>query len=382
MKVRIKTCLLVTLIVAVLIAAAVADVPRVISYQGRLKNTAGVPYNGAKFTTFKIYDGSGVEIWSSGVIAINYDSGLCSVKLGESPQPALPTSNWTSDTGLTLGITVDVDPEISPRTKFTTVGYALHAKDADLLDGQQGSAFATLSGSNTFSSYGNTFIGLGIGGSYSLAQLTVEDVPLAFRRASFHRWQLDDLSTSGLRFRQIFNDANAALSLLRFEILDNGNVNVVNTLSKGGGAFRIDHPLDPENKILQHSFVESPDMMNVYNGIVVLDSKGEAVIEMPSYFEALNKDFRYQLTCLGEFSPVFVKSKISANKFSISGGKPALEVSWQVTGIRHDKWAEANRIQVEINKDSRESGKYIHPETFGLSIEKAIGYEAQKDEEK
>lgn len=382
MKVRIKTFTLITVIVAVLIAAAVADVPRVISYQGRLKNTAGVPYNGAKFTTFKIYDGSGAEIWNSGVIAINYDSGLCSVKLGELPQPALPTSNWTSDTGLTLGITVDVDPEISPRTKFTTVGYAMHAKDADMLDGQHGSAFATLSGSNGFTSFGNTFPGLGVGGFYSSTELTAEDVPIAIRRGGSHRWRMDDLSTSGMRFRQVFNDAGTSLNLLRFELLDNGNVNVVNTLSKGGGAFRIDHPLDPENKILQHSFVESPDMMNVYNGIVVLDAKGEATIEMANYFEALNRDFRYQLTCLGEFAPVFVKSKISGNRFSISGGKPGMEVSWQVTGIRHDKWAEANRIQVQINKDSRESGKYIHPESFGLSIEKAIGYEAPKDDEK
>ncbi len=376
------TCAVITFCLAAMLATALADVPRIISYQGRLKNTAGVPYHGAKFTTFKIYDGSGIEIWNSGVIAINYDSGLCSVKLGESPQPALPTSNWTSDTGLTLGITVDVDPEISPRTKFTTVGYAMHAKDADLLDGQQGSEFATLSGANAFSASGNTFTGLGVGGAYSSNELTAEDVPIAIRRANAHRWRMDDLSTSGLRFRQVFNDAGAVLNLLRFELLDNGNVNVVNTLSKGGGAFRIDHPLDPENKILQHSFVESPDMMNVYNGIAILDSKGEAVVELPSYFEALNRDFRYQLTCLGQFAPVFIKSKISGNLFSISGGKPGMEVSWQVTGIRHDKWADANRIQVEIKKDPRENGKYIHPEPFGISNEKAIGYEASTEDEK
>ncbi|HEX2897023.1 MAG TPA: hypothetical protein VHP63_03125 [candidate division Zixibacteria bacterium] len=366
MKVRNKLYALVTFVVTVLITVAVADVPRVISYQGRLKNTAGVPYDGAKFTAFKIYDGTGIEIWNSGVIAVNYDSGLCSVKLGELPQPALPTSNWTSDTGLTLGITVDVDPEISPRTKFTTVGYAMHAKDAenaDFFDGLNSTDFAMLSEVNYFTASENVF----------------EDGSLSFRRANFHRWRLREQSTAGLQVFQVYDDGNALRNLVRFEWLDNGNVNVVNTLSKGGGAFRIDHPLDPENKILQHSFVESPDMMNVYNGIVVLDANGEATIEMPNYFEALNRDFRYQLTCLGEFAPVFVKSKISGNKFSISGGKPGMEVSWQVTGIRHDKWADANRIQVEIDKDSRESGKYIHPEAFGLSTEKAIGYEAPKD---
>ncbi|HMB91945.1 MAG TPA: hypothetical protein VKP65_13915, partial [Rhodothermales bacterium] len=57
-----------------------------------------------------------------------------------------------------------------------------------------------------------------------------------------------------------------------------GDVNVSGTLSKGGGSFKIDHPLDPANKYLAHSFVESPDMMNVYNGNAVLDAAGEAVV--------------------------------------------------------------------------------------------------------
>lgn len=56
----------------------------------------------------------------------------------------------------------------------------------------------------------------------------------------------------------------------------NGDVTVTGNLAKGGGLFVIDHPLDPKNKYLYHSFVESPDMMNIYNGNVELDGKGEA----------------------------------------------------------------------------------------------------------
>ena len=78
-----------------------------------------------------------------------------------------------------------------------------------------------------------------------------------------------------------------------------GNVRITGNLQKGGGSFKIDHPLDPANKYLQHSFVESPDMKNVYDGIVVLDRKGKAEIELPDWFGALNKDFRYQLTPIG-----------------------------------------------------------------------------------
>jgi hypothetical protein len=143
-----------------------------------------------------------------------------------------------------------------------------------------------------------------------------------------------------------------------------GNVHVDGTLSKGAGSFKIDHPLDPENKYLSHSFVESPDMMNIYNGIVRLDADGSAVVTMPEYFEALNRDFRYQLTCIGGFAPVFVAEKVAGNRFKIAGGRPGMEVSWELTGIRKDAFAEKHRIPVEEMKPAAERGSYLHPEAF------------------
>jgi len=155
-----------------------------------------------------------------------------------------------------------------------------------------------------------------------------------------------------------------------------GNVNVTGTLSKGSGSFKIDHPLDPANKYLYHSFVESPDMMNIYNGNVVLDANGEAWVELPAYFEALNKDFRYQLTPIGSPGPnLFIAQEISGNRFKIGGGNPGMRVSWQVTGIRHDPFAEAHRIQVEVEKTGKERGKYIHPKEYGVSETLGIDYE-------
>jgi hypothetical protein len=62
---------------------------------------------------------------------------------------------------------------------------------------------------------------------------------------------------------------------------------VFGNLSKSGGSFKIDDPLAPEDKYLYHSFVESPDMMNIYNGIVATDPRGMAVVTMPAYFSAL-----------------------------------------------------------------------------------------------
>jgi len=151
-----------------------------------------------------------------------------------------------------------------------------------------------------------------------------------------------------------------------------GRVHVTGNLTKGGGSFKIDHPLDPKNKYLQHSFVESPDMMNVYNGNVVLDKNGEAVVKLPAYFKVLNRDFRYQLTCIGGFAPVYVAEEISENQFKIGGGRRGMKVSWQVTGIRHDAYAKANRIAVEEDKTVEARGYYLHPELYGYGEEKSI----------
>ncbi|MGB6676336.1 MAG: hypothetical protein WBE44_06580, partial [Terriglobales bacterium] len=91
----------------------------------------------------------------------------------------------------------------------------------------------------------------------------------------------------------------------------NGNVDVDGNLSKAGGSFKIDHPLDPANKYLYHSFVESPDMMNIYNGNVITDAQGDAVVPLPDWFETLNRDFRYQLTVIGQFAQAIVASEIA-----------------------------------------------------------------------
>jgi hypothetical protein len=159
-----------------------------------------------------------------------------------------------------------------------------------------------------------------------------------------------------------------------FSVDSSGNVSIAGNLSKGSGSFKIDHPLDPANKYLEHSFVESPDMMNIYNGVIVLDSKGEAYVTLPDYFQALNSDFRYQLTAMGAPGPnLYVAEEISGNHFKVSGGKPGGKVSWQVTGVRQDAYAKAHRIRVEEDKPAREKGHYLHPELFGATEKESVG---------
>jgi hypothetical protein len=152
----------------------------------------------------------------------------------------------------------------------------------------------------------------------------------------------------------------------------NGDVDVNGKLYKSAGNFKIDHPLDPANKYLYHSFVESPDMMNIYNGNVVLDGHGEALVQLPDWFEALNRDFRYTLTPIGMPANLYIAEEVSQNHFKIAGGQPGGKVSWQVTGIRHDAYAEAYPSPVEELKPERERGFYRNPELFGAPEEKGI----------
>jgi hypothetical protein len=152
-----------------------------------------------------------------------------------------------------------------------------------------------------------------------------------------------------------------------------GDVDIHGHLTTSGGGFRIDHPLDPANQYLMHSFVESSEMKNVYDGVAVADEHGQAIVELPGWFEAVNRDYRYQLTAIGGPGPgLHVSEEISDGRFEISGGTPGLKVSWQVTGVRHDAWANANAMDVELPKPENERGSYKHPELWGEPVSNGL----------
>jgi hypothetical protein len=139
-------------------------------------------------------------------------------------------------------------------------------------------------------------------------------------------------------------------------------------------AFKIDHPLDPTNKYLYHSSVESNDMMNIYNGNVTTSATGDATITLPSYFAALNKDFKYQLTCIGTFAQAIISEEISGTTFKIKTDKPNVKVSWQVAGVRQDAAANYYRIENEVEKPANEKGFYLVPEAYGKGPEMNFTY--------
>jgi hypothetical protein len=154
-----------------------------------------------------------------------------------------------------------------------------------------------------------------------------------------------------------------------------GNVQVTGSLIKAGGGFAIDHPLNPANQYLRHSFVESPEMKNLYDGVAVCDVNGEAVVQVPDWFEALNENFRYQLTPIGSPAPgLFIATEIQEHRFRIAGGSPGQKVSWQVTGVRCDAWAQANPILVEEGKSADDLGRFLHPGVHGHPPDRTIAH--------
>lgn len=162
------------------------------------------------------------------------------------------------------------------------------------------------------------------------------------------------------------NAADSKAALLYGDVVVTGNLDVTGNISKGGGTFKIDHPTDPQNKYLVHSFVESPEMLNVYSGNVITDGEGNATVTMPNYFEAANKDYRYQLTPIGQFAQAIVLEEVKENTFKIKTDKPNVKISWQVTAVRADKYAEQNRIVPEQEKEGARKGTYLHPELYGV----------------
>lgn len=266
--------------------------------------------------------------------------------------------------------------EVAGDQNTTGTGNVFFGNGAGLSNttGNRNSYFGTSAGELSTGGDRNTYVGSESAGSDNLTNATA----IGARAMVTQSNSLILGSISGT------NGANATVKvgigttapLSRLHVVGNlrvtGDAIITGNIAKGGGSFKIDHPLDPENRYLSHSFVESPDMMNIYNGVVSLDRRGRAVVKLPAWFEALNRDFRYQLTALGKPAPnLYIAREVKGNCLEIAGGHPRMKVSWEVTGIRRDAYAEANRIQVEENKPPEEQGTYLYPELFDQRREKS-----------
>ncbi len=158
-----------------------------------------------------------------------------------------------------------------------------------------------------------------------------------------------------------------------------GKVEVSGNLTVSGNkSFQIDHPFHPETHYLNHFCTEGPEPYNAYSGIVVLDARGEAWVQLPNYFEAINRDPRYTLTPVGAPMPnLHIAQEIQGNRFEIAGGVPGKKVSWRIEAIRNDRWVQEYGFQTEQAKPERYQGKYLNPELYGQPEEKGIFYRAE-----
>ncbi len=139
--------------------------------------------------------------------------------------------------------------------------------------------------------------------------------------------------------------------------------------ASGTKSFVIDHPLDPANKFLKHFSIESNEVLNVYRGNVTLDANGEATVQLPHYFHAVNRNFSYMLTPVGSPAPgLYVSREIDdQGTFKIAGGNPGQKISWYVYAERNDPYLQQHpeKRKVEVPKKAKERGKYLMPELYG-----------------
>jgi hypothetical protein len=137
--------------------------------------------------------------------------------------------------------------------------------------------------------------------------------------------------------------------------------------------------LDPQNKYLNHYCAEGPEPLNIYRGNSILDSEGEALVDLPSYFETINKDWTYNLTAVGAPMPnLHISQKIHNNQFKIAGGQPGMQVSWMVQAVRNDRYVEQYGAPVEQDKPEEHRGKYLNPELYGQPKSMGVFYEPER----
>ena len=218
----------------------------------------------------------------------------------------------------------------------------------------------------TNSSAGTAVIGVGNGGSY---YLNSEGGGGAFTGTTYGISAWNQQSGAA-----VYGNATGG----GWAIYGQGNLGIT-----GSKSFVIDHPLDPENKILKHYCIESPEVLNLYRGITVLDHEGIAQVELPEYFTALNINFSYNLTAIGKPAPdIFIKEEIDKNgKFTIAGGEAMQKISWVVYAERNDAYLQQNpeSKEVEIEKKDKNKGKYLMPQLYGQPLEKGIFQSIKQD---
>jgi len=130
-----------------------------------------------------------------------------------------------------------------------------------------------------------------------------------------------------------------------------GDVNIHGNVHLTGMTFLVGNPFDSAGGAIEQASVQSQDALTICSGTVVTDDGGGAVVAVPAWFDVLNKDFRYQLTVMGQFAQAIVSEEIHDHRFGVRTNVPHVKVSWQVTGVRNDAYAHEHPLVVAPPKE-------------------------------
>lgn len=166
-----------------------------------------------------------------------------------------------------------------------------------------------------------------------------------------------------------------------------GNVHITGSLSKGGGSFLIDHPSDPENKLLRHNFVESPENLLIYRGKVQLDNTGTGYVVLPEYFADLTDEGNASIHTTPVGRPFLTGCEWDEGYISFTVyGEPNRAVFWEVLADRDDPVIHEIGRPVEEMKGPEnpycDKGLLLYPKAYGYPESKSRDYhfiQANKD---
>ena len=210
-------------------------------------------------------------------------------------------------------------------------------------------------------------------GSFSTLDIDGQngDAALRFAKAGVNQWNMrNNPGTDDLQFFELGGGGERMrIENTTGKVVVNGDFTVV-----GVKAFTMDHPLDPENKILMHAAVESNEVINSYSGNITTDATGKAVVNLPDYFGAINKDFRYQLTVVGTFAQAIINKEIVNNQFEIATSIPNVKVSWEVKGVRNDAHMKKFPFVAQQEKAPLQKGKYWDPSVYNQPESRSVSF--------
>jgi hypothetical protein len=346
-------------------------VPSEISYQG-VYTQNGVPVTGSRDMIFRFFNNpacSAIPLQSISLDSVDLQNGIFHVVLDVNTSLFNGNARW---------LRVQIDGDSIGCERILPTPYALHSASTEALHARPVSSAAPADGQllswngSEWAFPPNILIyqnSIGVDAFHPITGLRGQSNLPGGRGVAGH---------TSAAIGTGYAIYGSTLSSASYAGYFDGRVHVTGDLSASGTKpFKIDHPLDPANQFLYHFALESPEIRNVYEGVVTLDANGVAVVQLPAYFAAVNTDgYRYQLTPMGAAMPnLHVAREIQDNGFVIAGGEPGMRVSWQITAVRNDPYLRDHRPQAETPKSEEEIGRYLYPQGYGQPDSLRMGYE-------